>query len=347
MDYKQFSSADFICDEHFQNWMIKPEKESDDFWNNWLLQNPDKRETIQEAKQILLNLKFREHFPTQEQAQHSLASVLSDIGAFRQKPQKGKAAIIHLRAVKKIVKIAAIFIGIALTGSMIYYTYWNAKMTISTRYSEVKKVFLPGGSLVVLNAHSAISYLKHVRKNQPRRVWLEGEAFFDVKHINKNENDIKDSERVVVSTQDLNINVLGTSFNVKKRAEVTEVILQTGKIRVVFNNKWQPDITMVPGEMIAYDNKQHPVLKYVDPVAYTTWRDKKLTLQDASVNEIAQYIQDYYGYKVILEDTAIGNKKIEGTLLLEDMQDVLFALSSTLDINIEKQKNTLIFKKRK
>ena len=104
---------------------------------------------------------------------------------------------------------------------------------------------------------------------------------------------------------------------------------------------------MLPGQMIAYDKSNDPLLKSVDPAMYSAWINKKLLLRDASVTEIAQYIQDYYGYKVIMEDTSIGNKKMEGTLLLDDMKDVLFVLSNTLNIKIEKQENMLIFKNRK
>jgi ferric-dicitrate binding protein FerR (iron transport regulator) len=347
MDYTEFLSADFICDEYFQNWLIKPNKETDGFWNNWLLQHPEKRETVEEAKNVLLQIIFKEHLPTEEQVQNSLASTLLIINTLEKQPKKRKAKIIFISGLKQIIKIAAIFIAIVVTGSIIYYTYWNAKTTISTKYSEIKKVMLPDGSLVVLNAHSTISYFEHVRKSRPRQVWLDGEAFFNVKHINKNENDIKESERFIVSTNDLNVNVLGTSFDVKKRDQVTEVILETGKIRIEFNNRLQPAVTMLPGQMIAYDNSNHPLLKSVNAAINTTWINKKLVLREASVNEIAQYIQDYYGYKVILEDTAIGNKKMEGTLLLDNMQDVLFVLSTTLNIKIETQENTLIFKNRK
>jgi hypothetical protein len=48
---------------------------------------------------------------------------------------------------------------------------------------------------------------------------------------------------------------------------------------------------------------------------------------------------------VVLKDTAIGNKKMEGTLLLDNLPDVLFVLSTSLDIKIYKEDSTLIFSK--
>lgn len=347
MDYTEFSSADFICDEYFQNWIIKPDEETNEFWNGWLSQHPDKSETVEEAKNLLLHIKFKEDFPGDEQVQNSLASTLSTIRELEKQNENRKNSLRPVFRLKEIIKIAAVFIIIGAALSVILFNYWNAKTIISTEYSEIKKVTLPDGSSVVLNAHSTISFYKHALKSRPRQVWLEGEAFFDVRHINKNQNDIKKAERFIVSTTDLNVNVLGTSFNVKKRTNVTEVILKSGKIGINFNNKLHPAVTMFPGQMIAYDKSSHPFLKTVDPAIYTAWMEKKIILSESSVNEISQYIQDYYGYKVILQDTSMGNRKMEGALLLDDVQDVLFVLSSTLNIEIEKQGNTLIFKKRR
>jgi transmembrane sensor len=346
MDYAKFSSADFICDELFQDWIINPGKETDEFWNEWLSQHPDKLETIEEAKNLLLQITFNEDFPTEEQVQSSLASTLSKINRLEEQNEDENSSTRVFR-LKQIIKIAAVFIIIALSASILLYNYWNEKIFISTKYSEIKNVELPDGSNVVLNAHSTISYYKHRSKSSPRQVWLDGEAYFEVKHINKNEKEIKASERFIVSTTDLNIKVLGTSFNVKKRTRVTEVILKSGKIRIEFNDKLQPAITMAPGEMIAYNKSSGPFVKPVDPAIYTTWMDKKLILKESSITEISQYIRDYYGYKVILQDSSIGKRKMEGTLLLDDMQDVLFVLSSTLNIEIEKQGDSLIFKKRR
>jgi ferric-dicitrate binding protein FerR (iron transport regulator) len=345
MDYSAFSTADFLCDEYFQNWIIRPDKDTVEFWNSWLLQHPEKAAAVDAAKKILLNIKFKEHIPEEEQASQSLAATLSILHALKEPPDKAK--IISIAGLRKMIKIAAIFILIASAGGIIYYSYWNEKTTISTRYGEIRKVMLPDGSTVTLNAHSAISYFKHERNSLPRQIWLEGEAFFNVKHINKNENDIKESERFIVSTNDLNVNVLGTSFNVKKRGPGTEVMLKSGKIAIEFTNGSQPSVTMVPGQMIVYNYQSRPLLKSVEPEIYTTWINKRLILRESSIKEIAQYIQDYFGYKVILEDTVIGNKKMEGTLLMDDMQDVLFVLSSTLNIKIDKKENTLIFKNRR
>src|SRR3954470_20351230 len=124
MDYAQFSSADFICDEYFQNWIITPDKQTDDFWNEWLLQHPEKRETVEEAKRILLGITFKEDFPTDDEAQTSLASTLSRINAIEHGNESKRSSLISVVLWKRMIRIAAVFIIVALTASVILYNYW-------------------------------------------------------------------------------------------------------------------------------------------------------------------------------------------------------------------------------
>lgn len=346
MNYKRFTVTDFLSDEYFQNWVIEPDEEMDNFWNRWLIKNPEKKNMVGEAKEVLLNIKFKEDFPTAEQVRKALEQNLSrinlpaEVGARNEK-------VIKISSLRNLRRIAAIFIGLLLIGGIAFYINWkNATITVATNYGELKTLALPDGSEITLNAHSSISYSKHWSSDQPRKVTLEGEAFFKVEHLNKDQNDIRESERFIVVTSDLNVEVLGTTFDVRNRNGQTNVILETGKVRVAFKNPQQQDITLLPGEMIAYRHMTNELQKSVtDPALETSWVDKKLILNNATVNTIIQYLEDNYGYKVVLKDTAIGNKKMEGTLLLDNFQDVLFVLSTSLDIKIEKKDSTLIFSK--
>lgn len=345
MKYKKATVTDFICDENFQNWIIQPDEKTNDFWNNWLEANPEKRETVNEAREVLLNIKFKEDIPKSEQIQNALRRNLSKINSLAVNKEI-RSKVISINTIRNLARIAAVFIGVAIVAALLYSNWKNAKTIVATNYGQIKTIMLPDGSEITLNAHSSISYLKHWSDNDIRKVELRGEAFFKVNHLNQNENQIKESERFIVSTNDLNVEVLGTTFDVKNRHGQTNVVLKTGKVKVLFKNKKQTDIAMLPGEMIAYESLTNQLERSVtDPVVQTSWVDKKLILNNASINSIIQYIEDNYGYRVILRDTTIGNKKMEGTLMLDNLQDVLFVLSTSLDIKIEKQDSTLIFTK--
>ena len=81
MNYKKFTVGDFICDEYFQDWIIQPDEHKNEFWTKWTKKNPDKKETVEQAKQVLLNIQFKEDIPTQEQVQNALAKNLAEINA--------------------------------------------------------------------------------------------------------------------------------------------------------------------------------------------------------------------------------------------------------------------------
>lgn len=345
MKYKKATVTDFINDEYFQNWIIEPDDRINDFWNNWLDVNPEKREAANEAREVLLNIKFKEDLPQIEQIQNALRKNLLKIDSLPVK-QEIRSKVISINTIRNLVKVAAVFIGVVIIAALLYSNWKNEKTTIATNYGEIKTIMLPDGSEITLNAHSSISYFKHWRYNEIRKVELQGEAFFKVKHLNKNEVQIKESEPFIVSTNDLNVEVLGTTFDVKNRRGQTDVILKTGKVKVFFNNEKQTDIIMLPGEMITYESHTNKLERTVtNPEDKTAWVNKKLILNNASIYTIIQYIQDHYGYRIILEDTAIGNKKMEGTLMLDNLQDILFVLSTSLNIEIKKQDSTLIFTK--
>lgn len=347
MNYKKFTVTDFLADENFQNWIVEPDAEKDKFWNKWLDRHPEKRVTVERAREVLLNIGFKEDFPSAEKVRKSLEENLLQI-SMHGEVETGGARVVKMNSYKKLRWIAAIFLGLLLVAGGTYYFNWqNAEVAIATNYGEMKTIDLPDGSSVILNAHSSIRYLKHWRNDRPRKVNLQGEAFFKVNHLNKNPGKIKESERFIVTTADLNVEVLGTTFDVKSRHGQTDVILESGKVRVAFNQGKQKDVTMIPGEMITYSSSTHALYRTVtEPAVETAWIDKKLILDNITVNKIIRYLEDNYGYRVELSDTAIGSKKMEGTLMLDNLQDILFVLSTSLDIKIEKKDSTLLFSEK-
>ncbi|HEV2833161.1 MAG TPA: FecR family protein, partial [Hanamia sp.] len=201
MNYKNFGVSDFICDEYFQEWVIQPNEIANDFWNKWLQKHPGKKEIIDEAKKVLLSIQFKEDMPSNEQLQKALAQHLANIHSMEETPEPAQPAFINMNQFRHFRKIAAVLTGILLIGSLVFYYNWkHAKITISTRYGEIKTLMLPDSTEIILNAHSSVTFLKHWPDDRPREVTLQGEAFFKVNHLNKNEQYIKTPQRFIVHT---------------------------------------------------------------------------------------------------------------------------------------------------
>jgi len=54
MEYTDFSVEDFIKDEYFQKWIIRPDKIVLDFWQKWTDDHPEKKEVVKCATNLML-----------------------------------------------------------------------------------------------------------------------------------------------------------------------------------------------------------------------------------------------------------------------------------------------------
>ncbi|MDP4240527.1 MAG: FecR family protein [Bacteroidota bacterium] len=115
--------------------------------------------------------------------------------------------------------------GFLITKSLIPAGNNGSFTTIFSPGGQKTRVTLPDNSIVWLNAKTTLRYASAFNESQ-RSVYLDGEAFFDVKHDSRHP--------FIVKTSDFNIKVYGTTFNVKayKEEGVAEATLVKGKISI-------------------------------------------------------------------------------------------------------------------
>lgn len=343
--YKTFSQNDFISDPCFQDWVINAGKENDLFWSKFFEANPEKKEAGELARNFLINIRFKEDFPEDRLIRRSLEKHIEHIERLE------NSKVIHLGRrfpVKKLLRIAAIFGGVVLL--LFALSIFNNKdkhVFVKTEFGNMKSVILPDSSHVVLNANSKIRFDRSWDNTNGREVWLEGEAFFDVRRINKDSNNMQRYEQFVVHLEELTVEVLGTSFDIRQRREKTEVVLQTGKIKISFKDKRTKDIIMKPGDKLLYDATVNK-LETTSTIAedFSAWKEKKLILDDPTAAEIVEYLEDNFGKEIILEKPDLGKRKIEGPILLTNLEDALFILSTVLNTEIIREDSTIIIRPR-
>lgn len=169
---------------------------------------------------------------------------------------------------------------------------------------ECKTIALADGTQVRLNQSSVLLYPeKFVGKE--RKVFLTGEAFFDIKHDGRHP--------FHVSTPYFDITDLGTSFSVSSYATDVEVstTLKTGKIelKIVGEDKVY---SMKPNDQLVYNVKT----KAVDLRQVTneddglSWRNKQISLDDVTLAEAARIMGDVYGVKFVFRSSRHRNTKI-------------------------------------
>lgn len=329
--YGQYVLGDFLCDEDFQDWIYRPDEERSAFWEQWLQANPGKKKEIELAGAILRNIDFKTSSPDPLRVEASLNQALAAIEKLKQKPAGARGFWVAARR----WRAAAVFIPLLLISSLIFWRLRTpGRYTINTGYGKIARLVLPDSSVVVLNANSTVRYGKKWSKNAPRELWLNGEAFFDIKHLDRDAQ-IENYERFIVHTKNTTVEVLGTSFDIRERRGRTEISLQKGAIRVLLSKAGTQPVLMKPGDILLVDsaNVIHRTSNIEHALNASSWKEKKLVLSDPTLSEIFKYLEDTYGKSFILEDPELARKKLNGPILIDSLDDALFVMSTALNIS--------------
>jgi ferric-dicitrate binding protein FerR (iron transport regulator) len=338
--YIHYEVEDFIRDEYFQDWVLSAGEGSGIFWKNWMDLHPYKKETIMEAVDFIRRLKFETVYPTPEQIEISLQRQLSAIGKHKHTPVPVMVPESRRRKRYMVWIAAAACLGCICWAGVKYGWITSSSMQVYSQ-AAIKKVILPDSSVVTLNAHSTLKWSKGFMKGQPREVWLQGEAFFDVRHQAAGR---LISSPFIVHTHDLHITVLGTKFNVSNGSGFTNVVLDQGRIKVIPDDTSGRPRYLNPGELFRYEPAGHrEVVREVKSDLYTSWKDEKITLNKVPLTEIAQMIQDVYGDSVRFLNPGQAKSMISGTLRITDEQSLLETLAFVLDMDIKKEDHLIVF----
>ncbi|GET22725.1 FecR family protein [Prolixibacter denitrificans] len=198
-------------------------------------------------------------------------------------------------------------------------------------YGKTSEMLLSDGTKIYLNAGSRLIY-PDVFEGKHREVFLVGEAYFEVHKDPKHP--------FIVQTTDINVEVLGTHFNVSAYPSdnVYETTLAEGKVRIRQNNAglFDKSIDLVPNQMAAYnrDNKETKV-RHVDVENYILWKDGMLKFASSDFNRVTRKLERFYNIRITFQDPMVGMLKISGKLMLtEKKNEVMDVLSQTASVKI-------------
>ncbi len=236
---------------------------------------------------------------------------------------------------------AAVSLLVVTTGIYFFIQGRQHLSEYQTGYGETRQIMLPDSSIIKLNANSTLAFHANWDQQSMREVWLSGEAFFVVtKKLNAR------NTRFVVHTNDLDVEVLGTRFNVQNRHDKTKVVLSSGKVKLNIGQNEQ-EVLMEPGEMVAYSLKtQSYEKKQVEPQKYTSWKDNLLTFDNSTLAEIAAVLKDSYGISFIFEDADIAKNRFTTTVPSQKI-DVLYPmLEESFNLKITNKGGQIIMRKK-
>ncbi|KAA2240621.1 DUF4974 domain-containing protein [Chitinophaga agrisoli] len=211
-----------------------------------------------------------------------------------------------------------------------------ALSTIHTGYGQISRIMLPDGSAVTLNANTILKYDSIMLPGKAREVWLQGEAFFDIRPAA--------GVFTVHAGQALDIAVLGTQFNVHNNDSTIQVVLNSGCVKVsAADSEHNSAMVLEPGEMAVYHNAAKQLSKQsADTMALTGWKDNVLTFRQARLSAIAAVVQRQFGVEVLFAQPQLDTLLFTGTAPANDLALFLSILERSLDIRIDKPNNRQI-----
>ncbi|SDM10195.1 ferric-dicitrate binding protein FerR, regulates iron transport through sigma-19 [Catalinimonas alkaloidigena] len=341
MDPEHFDRDDLLADARFLQWVEGGDEALDQYWDAWMQRHPERRALVLETRRMLQSLRFPEHRLPESRVEARLQQI------HRQIRQEGTAP--RLRAAERMQPrrkrwMALAAACVALLVSVIGYLYQTSPalftpepLAYTTAYGETRTVTLPDGSTVVLNAHSSLTCASGWEATDDRDVWVKGEVFFSVRHT-------ATDQKFIVHADSLQIEVLGTQFNVNNRRGGGEVVLTEGKVKVS-DVRQTRQVEMHPGDLVAYaGGPQTLAQRKVDPEQYTAWRRQQLVFAATPLLDVAQTIEDTYGLRVVFADSALAARRFTGTIPTSDLDGLLVSLAETFDLTLERDATQVVYR---
>lgn len=342
-DYAQYTLTDFLEDDSFIQWVTQRDAKTDSFWRSFVMSHPEKEEVIQKASSIIRIYRQQVTFTNEGNRE----ALWKRIDASIPKRVSPTTKVFRIPVYFKVAATLALLITCGVVLWMIGNSH--AKL-VTTSYGEVKAITLPDQSIVMLNGNSTLTYKDTWDDKSPREVWIKGEAYFDVKHLNQDTSIVMPGERFIVHGNGIDIRVLGTSFNVKSRRNKTNIALLSGKIEVSYADSAAVSsggLVMLPGDYVEYSGQKLLMKKKLArPHKAATWTVREITFTDPSLNDIMETLQDNYGYAINVEDKAMMDMKIEGEISVTSVQELLSLVSSTLGIRVEESGKEIIIARK-
>ena len=246
---------------------------------------------------------------------------------FKKKPQKKKSTLRWL------------ILGTAAS-LLLIVGYWSRYMltfdVYQTAYAESKKVDLPDGSVVHLNADTEI---KFCRKTfiEKRIIKLSGEAFFDV----------EEGSSFVVETDNGDVRVLGTSFNVWDRENRLDVHCYSGKVGVSFNDFIEEEVLVKGDKLMSKNKKRISHTRIGGDSEGPSWKEGRSLFQNANFIDVIKELERQFDIDINVDDEILGINDYNGGFPHDDMNTALKIVSESIDCEYEIENKTVnILKKR-
>lgn len=196
------------------------------------------------------------------------------------------------------------------------------------------RLLLSDGTMVYMNSESRLKY-PVCFVGDKRVVELEGEAYFDVARDEKCP--------FIVHTNLVNVDVLGTSFNVMayKVDNRIEVTLVKGKVNVTCGEARK---ILEPNQQFVLNNENGEcVVREVNVDTFIDWKNGILNFDALPLGELSEKLGRWYGVKFFFTNEKLKQLKFSGAVKkYNDIDYILSLIEATTNVTFTMKADVII-----
>jgi ferric-dicitrate binding protein FerR (iron transport regulator) len=251
----------------------------------------------------------------------------------RKTTQKHEAKIRRLGYRSTVVRIAAAIVFLVLAGAVAYRVMVPGDQSYIAEAAP-SEIRLDDGSTVVLNRESSLTW--DAGAKDKRLVSLEGDAFFDI---------ARDEDKpFVIVTEEVEVEVLGTSFYVDARPErqLVEVTVESGEVAVRNGGE---SVTLATGEKAVFFKDRRSLQKAINlDLNFKSVKTGVLTFDNDRLDAVVNALNRHYHAMIFVETTTLETCALTATFEDKTLDAVLQIIASTMDIEIVRQNGQIVLR---
>lgn len=330
MNMNNKNAEDLLTDESFLAWYFKKNPADMALWEKRINSDPEQKKLAKEAATLLQHMVIKEKPLSDAEIGNAEKRLFNSIKTSPATP------IVQLNRKRVWLRWAAAAIFLIALGIGTYSYFNSGKPEIATAYAEIRKESLPDGSEVTLNANSNITYGKNWEDGNDREVWINGEAFFQVKKTLQ-------KSKFVVHTSQFDVIVTGTEFNVVNRNEKTNVLLKEGSVTIRLADG--TETAMIPGDFVEFDNNQLQKKTGRDKQVLA-WKERKFIFEKTPMKQVVSDMKDVFGVNARFRDDAVATDSLSAIIPNDNLDVFLQSLETAKGYEIIKSDNEILIRSK-
>lgn len=343
-DYQKFNVEDFTRDEHFRQWVIDRDPQSETFWLRWMDAHPDLVGKVQLARSFLYALEEKNVALSDNELIDLTDTII----------QQGKHRVRPLWPTRLLAVAASVAVVLGLGYLLLVYqpaTETKARLAeispvLAIDYNELtnsgkapQALTLQDGSVVTLYPGSTIRYPRQFTPTQ-REVYLTGKAFFNI---------TKNPKRPFwVHADRISTQVLGTSFLVNAVGRNATVEVRSGRVSVYtrkdirqarqLQKNESAGVVLTANQQVSFIEDGDRLVKSVvqQPIILQTIEPNAYVFDEAPIAQVFKQLETTYGLSVMYDPLTVNNcfitANLSGESLFEKLNLVCRISRSTYEI---------------